>query len=86
MPARHSFEEPALADLPSDWNAVLAAPSRMQFGTTWARELRSLVLDVPSALVQEEGNAVLNPNHPEFAQVTMTIERGFRYDPRMLEL
>ena len=85
MPARHSFEEPALADLPRDWNAVPAAPSSMQFGTRWARELRSLVLYVPSALVQEEGHAVLNPNHPQFAQVVMTIERDFHYDPRMLE-
>ena len=84
LPARHSFEEPALADLPSDWNAVPVAPSSMRFGTRWARELRSLVLYVPSALVKEEGNAVLNPNHPEFARVTITIERDFRYDPRML--
>jgi RES domain-containing protein len=86
LPARHSFEEPALADLPSNWNAVPAAPSSVQFGTRWARELRSLVLYVPSALVREEGNAVLNPNHPEFAQVAMTIERDFRYDPRMIEI
>jgi len=35
-------------------------------------------------LVKEEGNAVLNPNHHQFARVAMTIERDFRYDPRML--
>ena len=83
LPDRHSFAEPALADLPSDWNAVPPAPNSMQFGTRWALESRSLVLSVPSVLVKEEGNAVLNPNHPQFALVTMTIERDFRYDPRM---
>ncbi len=55
----------------------------MEFGTRWARENRSLVLYVPSVLVREEGNAVLNPNHPEFAAVRIVVEREFHYDPRM---
>lgn len=86
LPDNYSFEEPALADLPPDWNAVPTAPSSMQLGTQWAQENRSLVLYVPAALIPEEANAVLNPNHPEFAGVTMTIERAFHYDPRMFEL
>jgi RES domain-containing protein len=85
LPARYSSEEPPLADLPPDWNAMPAAQSSRRFGTQWARELRSLVLYIPSALVQEEGNAVLNPSHPEFTQVTMTVEREFRYGPRMFQ-
>jgi RES domain-containing protein len=56
----------------------------MEFGTRWAQDSRSLVLYVPSALVHEEGNAVLNPNHAEFAGVHMTIERDFHYDGRLL--
>jgi RES domain-containing protein len=55
----------------------------MDLGTSWARELRSLVLSIPSALVPEERNAVVNPNHPEFARVTMIVERDFHYDARM---
>jgi RES domain-containing protein len=55
----------------------------MAFGTAWAHEARSLVLHVPSAVVPEEGNAVLNPRHPEFAGVRMSIGRDFHYDPRM---
>ena len=83
LPDRHSYEEPSLSALPSAWDAVPPAPNGMQFGTRWALESRSLVLYVPSVLVKEEGNAVLNPNHPQFALVTLTIERDFRYDPRM---
>src|SRR5204862_5587241 len=44
---------------------------------------RSRVLDVPSAWVHEEANAVLNPNHSEFVGVKMTIERDFQYDGRL---
>ena len=83
LPDHASLEEPALADLPTDWDAVPAGPGSMEFGTRWARENRSPVLYVPSALVREEGNAVLNPHHPEFAAVKMVIERDFHYDPRM---
>lgn len=83
LPQGCSIEEPALTELPTGWDAVPIRPGSMDFGTTWAREGRSLVLYVPSALVPEEGNAVLNPNHPEFAAVRMSIQRAFQYDPRM---
>ena len=56
----------------------------MNFGSQWARQNRSLVLYVPSAVVSEALNGVLNPNHPEFNAVTLTIERDFQYDPRIL--
>jgi RES domain-containing protein len=83
LPERGSVEAPALADLPADWHAVPIRPASMDLGTAWAREARSLVLHVPSAVVPEEGNAVLNPAHPEFAAVRMSIRRDFHYDPRM---
>ena len=83
LPDGCSNEKPELADLPKDWNLVPAGPASMDFGTAWAREDRSLVLDVPSVLVREECHAILNPNHPEFAAVKIAIERDFRYDARV---
>ncbi len=85
LPRNHTTEEPGLADLPRGWDLVAAGAASIEFGTRWARETRSLVLYVPSALVREERNAVLNPNHPEFAGVRMVIERDFHYDPRMFQ-
>lgn len=83
LPDDHSAEEPDVADLPREWNLVPAGPPSMDFGTTWVRERRSLLLYVPSVLVPEERIAVLNPAHPEFAGVAMSIQRGFAFDPRM---
>jgi RES domain-containing protein len=83
LPDEYSAEEPALADLPGDWNLVPPGPGSMDFGGAWARDNRSLILYVPSVLVPEERNAILNPNHPEFTQVRMRIERNFHYDRRM---
>ncbi|MGH7898244.1 MAG: RES family NAD+ phosphorylase [Candidatus Binatia bacterium] len=83
LPDGYSAETPNLSDLPKDWDRLPPGPSSIDFGTTWVREGRSLAFYVPSVLVPEERNAVLNPNHPEFAQVTMIVERNFRFDPRM---
>ncbi len=83
LPDDHSAEQPELPGLPKDWDLVPAGPGSMKFGTTWARDSRSLVLYLPSVLVREERIAVLNPNHPEFTAVKMFIERDFRYDSRM---
>jgi RES domain-containing protein len=83
LPERCSVEEPALRDLPADWAAVPIGPGSMDFGTAWARAARSLVLHVPSAILPEEGNAVLNPLHPEFAAVRMSVLREFHYDVRL---
>jgi len=83
LPEPYSAERPTLAELPADWNIVPPARGSMELGSRWARERRSLVLYVPSALVPEECNAVLNPDHPEFPAVTMVIERDFSYDDRM---
>ena len=83
LPDGCSIEAPALADLPKDWDSVPPSPASMEFGTTWARENRSLALYVPSVQVPEEGNAILNPSHREFRAVTMTVVRAFQYDRRL---
>jgi RES domain-containing protein len=83
LPDGHAAERPALADLPDGWDRLPPGPASMDFGTRWAREGRSLVLHVPSALVREERNAVINPAHPDFGRVRLHVERDFQYDPRM---
>ena len=83
LPRDCSFERPEPSKLPAGWDLVSPGPASMDFGTRWARELRSLVLYVPSVLAHEECNAIVNPSHSEFSAVKMVIERDFRYDARM---
>ena len=84
LPEGASSDTPTVADLPPGWDAPRPGPASMQFGTRWAREHRSLILYVPSAIVPEETNGLLNPGHEEFGAVRMKIEREFHYDSRML--
>jgi RES domain-containing protein len=53
-------------------------------GSRWHTQQSSCVLRVPSVIVPEECNLVLNPLHPEAAHVSLINERPFRFDGRLL--
>jgi RES domain-containing protein len=37
-----------------------------EYGNKWLEEQRSLILVVPSIVIPQEKNYIINPNHPEF--------------------
>ena len=71
------------AALPVGWNTFVLSAETQAFGSTWAREARTLVLRVPSALVPDEYNYVLNPQHPDAAMLTVGQPQAFAFDPRL---
>ena len=55
-----------------------------QFGQAWLRERRSALLLVPSAVTAGlDTNAVINPDHPDAAHITVTAEAPVTLDPRL---
>ena len=54
------------------------------FGTSWLREKRSLILEVPSFVMPIERNYILNPLHPEFGKVETVRRELVTLDPRLL--
>ncbi len=53
------------------------------FGETWLRERRTPVLRVPSLIVPESANLLLNPAHPAAADARILSVRPFRFDARL---
>jgi RES domain-containing protein len=72
-----------IADLPDDWRSYPAPERLMNLGTAWARSGASLALSVPSAIIPRERNVLLNPAHPDFAQLLLLPPEAFSFDPRM---
>ena len=70
-------------ELPTDWRSLPAPEALAGVGTSWARRLESAVLSVPSAILPEERNYLLNPAHPEFRRIVFGRARPFSFDPRM---
>ena len=54
------------------------------YGDAWLRGGESCVLRVPSRVVPEEANYLLNPLHPDFGKISATTE-PYSADPRLLE-
>ena len=74
------------AGLPSNWRDDPAPISTRLIGDQWAREQRSAVLQVFSAIVPSERNFVINPLHADFAYVTIGAPTPFDLDPRIVRL
>jgi RES domain-containing protein len=70
-------------DLPADWEALAPRASTQSFGRRWVAAQRSAVLSVPSAIMPAERNYVINPKHPDFAEIVFSASQPFRFDPRL---
>jgi len=71
------------AELPPDWRQEPPPFSTVQWGTQWARENRSVALAVPSTVVPEEQNIVLNTNHRDIRKIKTGKSTPFVFDPRL---
>ena len=60
----------------------IAASRRV--GDVWLDRGDTLVLKVPSVLVPEENNLVLNPAHAQMREVKIVSTRAFHFDPRLV--
>ena len=70
--------------LPDDWRNDPAPSSTALIGDSWIEEGSSLALSVPSTIVPEQRNILINPNHPAFLEMLDTVlVRPFDFDPRL---
>lgn len=69
--------------LPANWREEPALSSTMTIGTQWSRHTRSALLEVPSVIVPMESNYLLDPAHPDAANISVSLPEPFSFDPRM---
>ena len=58
-----------LKELPKNWQTFIFQPSTRKFGDNFAKRNESLLLKVPSAVVQGEFNYLINPKHKYFKKM-----------------
>ena len=72
--------------LPDDWRDNPAPISTMDLGTGWLEATSTLALILPSCIIPQENNAILNPLHPTFNTALKTVETlPFAFDARLQE-
>jgi RES domain-containing protein len=65
------------------WNAEPAGKVSIGWGDAWAKANDTLVAEVPSVIVPEEANILINPAHPDIGKVKATKVRKWTYDFRL---
>jgi RES domain-containing protein len=81
LPGPESMEHVPLEPLPPDWKDLPAPIQLASLGEAWIRAGRSPVLEVPSAVVKDEWNYLLNPRHPLFRSVRIASVEDWQFDP-----
>ncbi len=72
------------ATLGIGWDAEPAGRVSASFGTNWVAANRTALLLVPSVIVPEEQNALVNPSHPDARRIGVRKVRRWLYDPRLV--
>lgn len=73
------------AQLPRNWRKYPAPERLQQLGGDWLSGLATAVLQVPSAVIPEECNYLLNPLHVDAARFAVVRSADFVYDPRLAQ-
>lgn len=82
LPAGATVQDVRALGLPADWRGNDAVTQ--QIGDAWIASGASLGMWVPSFVEPGENNLLLNPAHPSYPAITLTIERHpFVFDPRL---
>jgi RES domain-containing protein len=83
LPDQLPIERVDLTDLPRNWRRYPASEALKDIGTSWVIKASTAVLSVPSAVVPEERNYLLNPAHRDFKRIQIHKPVAFQFDPRM---
>jgi RES domain-containing protein len=86
IPDSLKIEEVCIKDLKSDWRALPPSNSTKNIGTEWVRKGSSPILRVPSIIILDEYNLVLNPKHGDFIKIKIGEAQPFTLDERIWNL
>ena len=71
-------------DLAANWRVQPPSPVTQVLGDAWVESGRSAVLEVPSVVVPEESNFLINPEHPDFRKIRFGRPEPIELDPRLV--
>lgn len=70
-------------DLPDDWDSRPPILETQYIGDDFVKGNFAAVLKVPSCIIPQEHNYLINPNHPDASRIKVITTRPLVFDPRM---
>jgi RES domain-containing protein len=71
------------ANLPPDWNQSPPPTSLRTIGDDWISRGSSVALRVPSAVIENENNYLINPAHTDFKKLVIGSMEASKLDSRL---
>jgi RES domain-containing protein len=66
-----------------DWHLFKKYPLTQAIGDAWIKKGETAALRVPSAIIAEECNYLLNPGHKDFKRIILIGTEAFSFDHRI---
>jgi RES domain-containing protein len=76
-----AVEAVEIASLKADWQQDQTYTRAL--GDDWLKEKRSLALAIPSAVLPESLNILINPSHDRILEIQVVDQGLFTFDPRL---
>jgi RES domain-containing protein len=83
IPTSVRVDSVSIDKLPANWFTAPSPQPLQIFGGEWLERGESAVLKVPSAIVIEEWNYLINPLHADFRKFRVSKPQPFNFDPRV---
>ncbi len=71
--------------LPDRWNHIPHTDASQKYGDAFLQSNQYMALRVPSAIVPEEYNVIINPRHPEISTIKIHDVLSFPFDERLFK-
>jgi RES domain-containing protein len=83
MPGDACIEAVTVQELPRDWSQPDPPSMLREIGQDWLDRGAAAALKVPSAVVTEEWNYLLNPRHPDFGRLSIGEAQPYEFHRRL---
>ena len=84
IPDSIALEDVPRGSLPRGWRDYPPPREVADLGTRWVKSGKSLLLRVPSAVVEQEYNVLINPLHSDMERVVLLRVEACEFDKRLV--
>ena len=79
------FTQIPIKKLTENWRFINAYPALQQIGSNWYSSGQSLILKVPSAIITQEYNYLINTRHTDYKRnVKLVRQEAYFWDDRLV--
>lgn len=82
IPENISIQEVSIQNLPDNWDSKPPITTTQFIGDDFVLENKTAVLKVPSSIVPQEYNYLINPNHPDAKKIKVLSKTLLKFDSR----